>query len=524
MSFTSYDTIIVGAGSAGCVVAARLSEDPARRVLLLEAGGPDEHPDIRIPFYAYRLQRGPFDWGYVSEPQPGLGGRQIDWPRGRVLGGTSAINAMVYIRGHRRVFDAWAEAGNEGWSYEELLPLFRRAEHQERGEDAFHGVGGPLDVADLREVNPLSCAFVEAAAELGLPLNLDFNGAEQAGFGFYQVTQRRGERWSAASAYLRPALARPNLTVLSGAQATRILLRASRAVGVAFVQNGEPLQAMGGEVVLCGGAINSPQLLLLSGIGPAAQLRALGIPVAVDLPGVGQNLQDHLDVAVAYSCREPISLGLISQPAAELSYRHFRRGPLASGGPEAGGFLASDPAQPVPDLQYHFTPGWSVGFGVDRPRIHGFAIWPGLVLPASRGFVALRSPDPLAPPLIQPNYLSDARDLAVLVAGVRLGRRLAATRAFAPFVGEAIQPAPALERDDELDEYVRAHCNTIYHPVGTCKMGSDPLAVVDAELRVRGVEGLRVADASIMPTIVNGNTNAAAMVIGEKLATLLGGV
>jgi choline dehydrogenase len=518
-----YDYVVVGAGSAGCVVAARLSENPACRVLLLEAGGPDtDHARIRVPFYTWRLQRTEVDWAYKTEPQAGLAGRPMRWPRGRVLGGTSAINAMVYIRGHRAVFDGWAAMGNAGWSYQELLPLFRHSERQERGADAYHGADGPLDVADLREINPLSCAFVEAAQELGFPFNPDFNGAEQLGFGFYQVTQRRGERWSAADAFLRPALDRPNLFVATGAQATRVVLEHERAVGVAYVQGAEARQARAdSEVILCGGTINSPQLLLLSGIGPSAHLQALGIAVAVDLPGVGQNLHDHLDTAVAFACREPISLGVISEPAAELSYRYFRRGPLASGGPEAGGFLVTDPALAIPNLQYHFTPGWSVGFGRDRPRLHGFAIWPGLVQPASRGYLALRSADPFEPPIIQPNYLAELADLAVLMAGVRLARELAATQAFVPFIDEAFQPGADVLSDEALEAYIRSHANTIYHPVGTCKMGSDAMAVVDTRLRVHGLAGLRVADASIMPTIVNGNTNAAVTLIGEKLASLL---
>jgi choline dehydrogenase len=516
-----YDYIIVGAGSAGCVVAGRLSQNPEATVLLLEAGGPDDRREIQIPYAAWSLQGSDVDWAYLTEPQPQLKGRRIAWPRGKVLGGTSSINAMVYMRGHRQVYDGWLAAGNVGWGYVDLLPLFKRSEYQARGADEYHGADGPLDVADQRDANPLSCAFVDAARELGYPINDDFNGAEQAGFGFYQVTQRQGQRWSAADAFLRPALGRPNLHVATQAHATRLLFDGRRAAGVAYIQHGEECEARASrEVILCGGAINSPQLLLLSGVGPADELHALGIPVIADLPGVGQNLQDHLDVAVAFRCTEPISLGTLYS-AAEIEYRYFRKGPLASNGPEAGGFLKTRPHLSAPDLQFHFSPGWSVGFGTHRPAGHGFSLWPALVLPESRGSLRLRSADPLAPPLIQPNYLAAEADMAVIVQGVKIARELAATQAFAPFVGEAIQPAAAVCSDEEIRAYIRANASTVYHPAGTCKMGGDPLAVVDSQLRVYGVDGLRVADASIMPTIANGNTNAPAIMIGEKLAEMI---
>ena len=519
-----YDYIVIGAGSAGCVVANRLTENPETTVLLLEAGGSDDKPEINIPYAAWSLQKSDVDWAYDTEPQPHLNGRRIFWPRGKVLGGTSSINNMVYIRGHRQVYDAWCAAGNAGWGYADVLPLFKKSEHQERGAGDYHGQGGPLNVANLRDANPLSCAFVEAARELGFTLNDDFNGAQQEGFGFYQVTQKNGERWSTARAFLGPSRGRPNLTIITRAQATRLLLDGRRVVGVAYVQKGEVGEVSADkEVILCGGAINSPQLLLLSGIGPAEHLRAMGLSVIVDLPGVGQNLQDHLDVAVAYQCTEPISVGTFNRAAAELEYRYFRKGPLSVNGSEAGGFLKTRPDLAMPDLQFHFSPGWSVGFGHDRPPGHGFAFWPGLLLPESRGYLQLRSADPLEPPLIQPNYLTSEADQQVLVEGVKIARRLAQTEAFAPFIGEAIKPGPEMQSEAEIRAYIRDNASTVYHPTGTCKMGpdTDPLAVVDPQLRVHGVQGLRVADASIMPTIVNGNTNAPAIMIGEKLADLI---
>jgi choline dehydrogenase len=516
-----YDYVVIGAGSAGCVIASRLTENPARTVLLLEAGGPDDRPEIPIPYAAWSLQHSDVDWGYYTEPQPQLNQRRIYWPRGKVLGGTSSINAMVYMRGHRQIYDDWQAAGNAGWGYADLLPLFKRSQHQERGADEYHGVNGPLNVADQRDVNPLSCVFVDAAREIGLPLNADFNAGGQEGLGFYQVTQKHGQRWSTATAFLKPAMGRPNLTVLTAAQATRLLFEGTRVVGVAYTHSGEMREVYAHKgVILCGGAINSPQLLLLSGMGPADQLAALDIPVVVDLPGVGQNLQDHLDVAVAHHCTEPISLGTLSA-AAEIEYRYFRKGPLSSNGPEAGGFLKTRPDLPMPDLQFHFSPGWSVGFGTERPAGHGFAFWPALVRPESRGYLRLRSPNPLDPPLIQPNYLASDADMQVLVHGVTIARRLAQTNAFAPFLGDPIQPGPAVRSEADIREYIRGHASTVYHPVGTCKMGVDPMAVVDPQLRVYGVQGLYVADASIMPWIVNGNTNAPTIMIGEKLAELV---
>jgi choline dehydrogenase len=515
----AYDYIIVGAGSAGCVIANRLTEQLATSVLLLEAGGPDDRPEIHIPGATFSLQQTDIDWAYHTEPQTHLNGRSISWPRGKVLGGSSSINAMIYIRGHQRCYDEWEAAGNEGWGYEAVLPYFLKSEHQERGADAFHATGGPLNVADQRDPHPLSCALVDAAQELGIQRNPDFNGKKMRGFGLYQVTQKNGERWSAARALLQPALKRPNLQAITQAHVTRMVFNGRRATGVVYLKDGQTHQAQARHgVVLCGGAINSPQLLLLSGVGPAEQLQALGIPVIVDLPGVGGNLQDHLDVAVRYRYKEPSSQTAVD---AEVAYRDQRKGPWSSNLVEAGGFVRTHHNLPVPDLQFHFAPQRPVGFVPTELDEHLFSFFPAILLPQSRGHITLRSPDPLAAPAIRPNYLSSQADLAVLVQGVKLARRLAQTRACAPFVGEAVQPGPEIQHDAAIGDYVREQADTIYHPAGTCKMGTDELAVVNPRLQVHGVTGLWVADASIMPTLVNGNTNAPVIMIGEKAADLI---
>jgi choline dehydrogenase len=403
-----------------------------------------------------------------------------------------------------------------------VLPYFKKSEHQERGADNYHGVTGPLNVADPRDANPLSCAFVDAALGIGLPHNEDFNGETQEGFGFFQLTMKGGERWSTARAFLHSALQRPNLTMLSQAQATQILFDDNRASGLSYWRDGQSHEVYARrEIILCGGAINSPQLLLLSGIGPADHLRQMGFPVQLDLPGVGQNLQDHLDVPVAYECIEPISLSQ-SWAAAELEYRYFRKGPLACNGGEAGGFLKTRPDLPMPDLQFHFAPGWSVGFGVVLPQGHGFTFWPALLLPQSKGFLQLKTAAPLAHPFIQPNYLAHTAEFELLIYGIKLARQMAQTDAFAPFVGQEIQPGIDVQSDKELRAYIRQSASTVFHPIGTCKMGLDvSTAVVNSQLQVHGIQGLRVADASIMPTIPNGNTNAPVIMIAEKAADLV---
>jgi choline dehydrogenase len=517
-----YDYIIVGAGSAGCVLANRLSANPATAVLLLEAGGPDDKMEVHIPVTFSQLFKSDVDWAYTTAPQDELDGRSLYWPRGKMLGGSSSINAMIYIRGHRAIYDGWAAGGCEGWEYDDVLPYFRRAENQERGETPLHGVGGPLNVADLRDANPLSLAFVAACAEIGLPRNDDFNGADQEGFGLYQVTQKNAQRWSTAAAYLRPALDRPNLTVLTGAQATRILFEGNQAVGVAYMHAGEPQEARAsGEVILCGGAINSPQLLQLSGVGPADHLRPLGIPVVADLPGVGANLQDHLACFVTYHCTLPVSLANAATAEALAAFQEQGKGPLTSNVGEAGGFIKTDPALPAPDLQFHFAPGWFIEHGFGNPPGHGLSFGPTMLTPKSRGSIRLHTADPFEPPLIQPNYLAEEADLEVLVEGIKLARKMAQAPAFAPFAGEEYTPGPQVQTDDELRAFVRATTETLYHPVGTCKMGVDPLAVVNPQLQVHGTRGLRVVDASVMPEIVNGNTNAPTIMIAEKAADMI---
>ncbi len=518
----SYDFVVIGAGSAGCVLAARLSASGAFRVLLLEAGGPDDRQEIHVPVAFPTLFRSDADWSYQTEPQQHLGGRRLYWPRGKVLGGSSSINAMIYQRGHRSTYDAWAAAGNEGWGYDDLLPCFMAAQHQERGASAHHGQGGPMNVADLRDPNPLSLAFVDAAVQAGYRHNPDFNGETQEGMGLYQVTQKGGMRWSAARGYLHPALGRPNLEVKTRALATAVIVAGGRCVGVRYRDaSGVEVEARAGrEVVLAGGAINSPQLLLLSGIGPAAHLRELGIPVVRDLPGVGGNLQDHLFVPVAYACTQAVSLAGAASEAQAARFSAEQMGLLTSNVGEAGGFVRISDAV-APELQFHFAPGYFVEHGFANPAGDGFTIGPTQVAVASRGTIRLSSTDPAAPPQIQPAYLSAPRDLEILIEGIRIARTIAAQAALAPYRGEERLPGADRQSDADLAELVRATAQTLYHPVGTCKMGSDGDAVVDARLKVHGVAGLRVVDASIMPTIINANTNNPTIALGEKAAAMI---
>ena len=529
------DYIIVGGGSAGCVLANRLSANPATTVCLLEAGPPDSHPLIRVPIgIVYMMMSSKRNWRYYTEPQPQLDGRRLYWPRGKTLGGSSSSNAMIYTRGHACDYDLWASLGNRGWSYADVLPLFLRSEHHETGASAYHGSAGPLNVAPLRSPNLLARVFLEAAAEAGYPRNDDFNGAVQEGIGLYEVTQKNGERWSVARAYLHPAMGRPNLHVVCGARANRVILDRKRAAGIVYARSegGEVALTARCEVILCGGAINSPQLLLLSGIGPEAEMRRHRIAPLHCLPGVGRNLQDHLDVLVVHKCRQPVSLGmsigtLPQQPKHVLDYLRKRSGPLTTNAAEAGGFIRTSEQAPVPDLQFHFTPAHLQGHARNlrsalRTLVgHGYSLHVCNLRPRSRGRVALRSADPMDDALIDPNYLSDPEDLAVLVDGVKAARRVLAAAAFDPYRGAEMEPGAAVQSDEQIERFIRARAESIYHPVGTCKMGSDDMAVVDDMLRVHGVTGLRVVDASIMPTLVGGNTNAPTVMIAEKAADMI---
>jgi choline dehydrogenase-like flavoprotein len=518
----TYDYIIVGAGSAGCVLAARLTENSSAKVLLLEAGGPDTAREIRIPAAFSKLFKTSVDWNYSTEPEPYLNNRKLYWPRGKVLGGSSSINAMIYIRGNAADYDGWKNLGNDGWGFADVLPYFKKSENRERAPSEFHGAGGPLNVADLELINPLTRAFIAGAKEIGLAENTDFNGATQDGVGLYEVTQKKRQRHSAADAYLRPALHRPNLKVVSQAHVTRVLVENGRAVGVAFLRNGKTEVAhAAGEVILAGGTVNSPQLLLLSGIGPAGQLARLGIPAVHDLPGVGANLQDHPMVSVGYLCTQPVSLDGAETLANLLRYLVLKKGPLTSNVAEAGLFTRSREGLRVPDIQLLFGPAYYRGHGLMRRKENCFGFGPTLITPQSRGSVSLRSANPLDSPAIRANYLSTDTDLRTLIAGVRLARSIANTRAFGPYRGEEIHPGANATSDADIAEFLRREVETLYHPVGTCKMGNDPLAVVDPRLRVRGIAGLRVVDASIMPVVPAGNTNAPTIMIAEKAADMI---
>ncbi|GAA0740478.1 MULTISPECIES: GMC family oxidoreductase [Sphingomonas] len=524
-----FDYIIVGGGSAGCLLAERLSANPEIQVCLLEAGPPDRSPLIHMPIGIALLSKSKtLNWAYETQPQPHLGNRRLFWPRGKTLGGSSSINAMVYIRGHREDYDAWGEAADPIWSFDNVLPLFKAMEANERfGSDAHHGGYGELHVSDLRTVNRLSEAFVEGGQEAQFPRNIDFNGETQDGVGFYQVTQRKGRRWSSARAFLSGAIGRPNLQIITGARATRIILEGRKAVGVTYTSGGKLTDLRTrGEVILSGGAINSPQLLMLSGIGDAAELDALGIPVAVDLPAVGKNLQDHLDITIMHEAndRTPIGIAPSFIPralAGALSYIFQGKGFLTSNVAEAGGFVKSSPSQSRPNLQFHFLPtllkdhGRQIAFG------YGYTLHVCDLLPKSRGRIGLKSRDPLDDPLIDPAYLSAPEDIETMVSAVRIGRQILSAPSIATFSKRELVPGSSIESEADIIADIRHRAETIYHPVGTCRMGRDQQSVVDPALRVRGVEGLRVVDASIMPTLVAGNTNAPTMMIAERAAGLI---
>ncbi|MES2100778.1 MAG: choline dehydrogenase [Pseudomonadota bacterium] len=529
-----FDYIVVGAGSAGCVLAARLSEDPATRVLLLEAGPPDRSLWIHLPIgYGKTMWSDKYNWRFSTDPDPNMNGRRIYWPRGKTLGGSSSINGLIYIRGQREDYDRWAALGNTGWGFDDVLPYFVKSEGNERGAIPLHGADGPLKVSDIGATHELIEAFIGGAQQIGVPRTDDFNGAQQEGAGYFQLTTHKGWRVSTAKAYLDPARGRPNLRIETDAFAVGLIMDGTRAVGVRYRQGGVMQEARcTAEVLLCAGALQSPQLLQLSGIGPRALLRQHDIPLVVDAPGVGENLQDHLQIRLSYECTKPITTNdqlnsVFGQMKIGLQWLLFRSGPLAIGINQGGCFMRAlqgsngEPEAKTPDIQFHVA---TLSADMAGGKVHpysGFTMSICQLRPESRGHVRIRSNDPFEPPEMQPNYLSTELDRRTTIAGMKAARAIAASAAMAPYVKREVKPGPQATDDAALLEFARNHGATIFHPSGTCRMGTDAHAVVDARLRVTGTSGLRVVDCSVMPTLVSGNTNAPAVMLAEKAADMI---
>lgn len=525
---SQFDYIVVGAGSAGCVLANRLSADPANRVLLLEAGGKDNYPWIHIPVGYFKTMHNPItDWCYRTEPDPGLNGRSLQWPRGKVLGGSSSINGLLYVRGQAEDYDHWRQLGNTGWSFEDVLPYFKKGERQERGADEFHGADGPLSVSNMRIRSDLSDAFIKAAEEVGIPRNDDINGPDQEGAGYFQLTTRNGLRCSTAVAYLKPARSRSNLVVETHAHAEAVILDGKRAVGMRYRQHGKSKTVKARrEVILAAGAIGSPQILQLSGIGPGEVLHRAGVAVLHELPGVGINLQDHLQIRSVFKAKHPNTLNdRVNKPFGEiligLEYLLTRRGPLTMGASQVYAFCKTRPELATPDIQFHFQP-----LSADKPGdgLHKFSAFTASVCqlrPESRGRIEIASPDPMDYPKIHPNYLSTETDCRTAVDGMKVTRAICSAPSMRDHVKEEMLPGPEVQGDEALLAAARKYSQTIYHPTSTCAMGSNRDSVVDARLRVHGIDGLRVVDASIMPTIVSGNTNAPTIMIAEKASDMI---